>query len=51
MAAGVFLSGIRDLYAACHLPKGGWPWRTESAPEAAVAPPLPGGSGIPYSAI
>jgi hypothetical protein len=27
MAAGVFLSGLRDLYAALELPHGGWPWR------------------------
>jgi hypothetical protein len=27
MAAGVSLSGIRDLYAALELPYGGWPWR------------------------
>lgn len=27
MAGGVFLSGLRDLYAACGLPHGGWPWR------------------------
>jgi hypothetical protein len=27
MAAGVFLSGLRDLYAACELPHGGWPWQ------------------------
>jgi hypothetical protein len=26
MAAGVFASGIRDLYAALGLPHGGWPW-------------------------
>jgi hypothetical protein len=26
MAAGVFLSGVRDLYAAFELPYGGWPW-------------------------
>lgn len=26
MAAGVFLSGLRDLYAALQLPYGGWPW-------------------------
>ena len=26
MAAGVFLSGLRDLYAAYGLPHGGWPW-------------------------
>jgi hypothetical protein len=27
MAAGVVLSGLRDLYAALELPHGGWPWR------------------------
>ena len=26
MGAGVFLSGVRDLYAALGLPGGGWPW-------------------------
>jgi hypothetical protein len=26
MGAGVFLSGLRDLYAALDLPYGGWPW-------------------------
>jgi len=26
MAAGVFASGVRDLYAALELPRGGWPW-------------------------
>src|SRR5262245_13345301 len=26
MAAGVFLSGARDLYAALSLPHGRWPW-------------------------
>jgi hypothetical protein len=26
MAAGVFLSGLRDLYAAYELPHGRWPW-------------------------
>lgn len=26
MAAGVFLSGVRDLYAALELPYGNWPW-------------------------
>ena len=25
-AAGVFLSGVRDLYAALELPHGNWPW-------------------------
>ena len=29
MAAGVFLSGMRDLYAALELPHGSWPWKTE----------------------
>lgn len=27
MAAGVFASGLRDLYAALELPYGNWPWR------------------------
>jgi hypothetical protein len=31
MAAGVFLSGARDLYAALGLPYGGWPWGSEGA--------------------
>ncbi|HEY6212293.1 MAG TPA: hypothetical protein VIW45_08405 [Vicinamibacterales bacterium] len=26
MAGGVFVSGVRDLYAALELPGGGWPW-------------------------
>jgi hypothetical protein len=26
MAVGVFLSGVRDLYAALGMPYGGWPW-------------------------
>ena len=26
MAVGVVVSGIRDLYAACGLPYGAWPW-------------------------
>jgi hypothetical protein len=26
MAAGVFISGLRDLYAALGLPYGNWPW-------------------------
>jgi len=29
MAAGVFLSGVRDLYAALELPYGSWPWRAD----------------------
>ena len=28
MAAGVFLSGLRDLYAALELPYGSWPWKS-----------------------
>ena len=28
MAAGVFLSGVRDLAAALELPHASWPWRT-----------------------
>ena len=31
MAGGVFLSGLRDLYAALELPYGSWPWKTEMA--------------------
>ena len=30
MAAGVFLSGLRDLYAALALPHGSWPWTPET---------------------
>jgi hypothetical protein len=26
MAFGVLVSGVRDLYAACELPHGAWPW-------------------------
>lgn len=26
MGLGVLLSGLRDLYAALELPRGGWPW-------------------------
>lgn len=29
MAAGVFLSGLRDLYASLDLPHGSWPWKPE----------------------
>jgi len=29
MTIGVFLSGLRDLYAALELPHGGWPWDTK----------------------
>lgn len=32
MAAGVFLSGGRDLYATLGTPHGGWPWRTGDSP-------------------
>ena len=31
MAAGVFLSGLRDLSAAFELPYGSWPWKAETA--------------------
>jgi hypothetical protein len=31
MAAGVFVSGLRDLYAALELPHGSWPWKTGMA--------------------
>jgi hypothetical protein len=31
MAAGVFVSGVRDLYAAFELPYGNWPWKTRAA--------------------
>ena len=34
MAAGVFLSGLRDLYAALGLPGGSWPWPPASTEEA-----------------
>jgi hypothetical protein len=30
MAAGVTLSGARDLYAALGLPGGNWPWPLET---------------------
>jgi hypothetical protein len=29
MALGVFVSGLRDLYAALELPHGNWPWVRE----------------------
>ena len=31
MAAGVLVSGLRDLYAALELPHGAWPWKVETA--------------------
>jgi len=31
MAAGVFASGVRDLYAALGMPHGGWPWAGTAA--------------------
>jgi hypothetical protein len=31
MAAGVFASGLRDLYAALGLPGAAWPWATKGA--------------------
>lgn len=30
MGIGVVLSGLRDLYAALGLPKGGWPWAAKA---------------------
>jgi hypothetical protein len=30
MGIGVAVSGLRDLYAACGLPHGGWPWTPRS---------------------
>jgi hypothetical protein len=37
MAAGVFGSGVRDLYAALQLPRGHWPWPLRSeAPRLSV---------------
>jgi hypothetical protein len=36
MAAGVFLSGLRDLYAALGLPYGSWPWTIQTEVAAAV---------------
>jgi len=38
MAVGVFLSGLRDLYAAFELPLGNWPWAgsVSSAPTGAL---------------
>jgi hypothetical protein len=38
MAAGVFASGVRDLYAACGLPHGGWPWSVPGRPRVGVGP-------------
>jgi hypothetical protein len=37
MAIGVFLSGLRDLYAALELPGGGWPWAGREARSAGRA--------------
>jgi hypothetical protein len=34
MAVGVFLSGVRDLYAALGLPYGNWPWKNLAAASA-----------------
>jgi len=40
MAAGVVVSGLRDLYAALELPHGGWPWSVPS--RARSTPGTPG---------
>jgi len=37
MAAGVFLSGVRDLYAALELAGGHWPWPRAAAGERGTA--------------
>lgn len=37
MAAGVFLSGVRDLYAALELPGGAWPWKRAEPPSHVTA--------------
>ena len=39
MAAGVFLSGMRDLYAASGAPRGGWPWPAVAATPSPPAAP------------
>jgi hypothetical protein len=39
MAAGVFLSGVRDLYAALELPYGSWPWTAETPLTTNDSPP------------
>ena len=31
MAVGVFVSGVRDLYAAAQMPYGDWPWSADRA--------------------
>jgi hypothetical protein len=38
MAAGVLLSGLRDLYAALGLPGGGWPWAARGLAESGGRP-------------
>jgi hypothetical protein len=38
MAAGVFLSGVRDLYAALERPHGSWPWTPAPFDEAQGRP-------------
>jgi hypothetical protein len=38
MAVGVFLSGLRDLYAALGLPNGGWPWSIRAIPQGGGRP-------------
>jgi hypothetical protein len=39
MAAGVFLSGARDLYAALGLPGSAWPWQSDCAAPDGARPP------------
>jgi hypothetical protein len=38
MAAGVFASGLRDLYAAYELPHGAWPWKPVDTSGAGARP-------------
>ena len=33
MAVGVFVSGVRDLYAVFELPRSGWPWKNDGEPK------------------
>jgi hypothetical protein len=41
MAAGVFLSGVRDLYASFGRPYGAWPWPAAAPPAPSALPPRP----------
>ena len=41
MAAGVFFSGVRDLYAALGLPYGHWPWNVPAPSKRRATSPHP----------